>query len=330
MTARWPLDVYEMQHVTDEIKEGRLPDYARLAEAYDRGKLDAASMRELPYFLAEAGKPGAAVQAVHDFIHRFGDTQPRLRRLVAECLLRQDKPDLDDVIANYRASIRADTPLVEKLDTYARLIRLNGVERGLPGKAVEAEAEVETAIKSVSLDEEARSAYRRCVIAAGDVQLSQDRRDQALAHYNRAELVLGRYVPAQVRSARIGAFPNSIREYLGAGNTRAALELVDRWEDTFPTDKPQGQTFFWRGKALARGGQAGDAVRPLERAVRLSVGAAFESEARWLLAQSLEKLGKKTEARAELIKLVGTGIDDAYARMARERLRALGSQTTVR
>jgi hypothetical protein len=43
-TARWPLDVYEMQHVTDEIKEGRLADYAKQVRQYNRDKLDAMAL----------------------------------------------------------------------------------------------------------------------------------------------------------------------------------------------------------------------------------------------------------------------------------------------
>ena len=72
----------------------------------------------------------------------------------------------------------------------------------------------------------------------------------------------------------------------------AARDLGDRWEETFPTEKPKGQTFFWRGKILALRGQPRDAARFLARSVGLAPGAPFEAEARWLLAQSLEQLGK--------------------------------------
>jgi tetratricopeptide (TPR) repeat protein len=137
--------------------------------------------------------------------------------------------------------------------------------------------------------------------------------------YARAEK-LGQFIPEQVRAARVGAYPNSLTEYLSAGNYGAALDLVDRWEETFPADKVKGQTFYWRGKILALRGQPQDAERYLDRAVRLTVGAAFETEARWYLAQTLEQLGRKDDARKELAKLVASGINDEYSKRAKEKI----------
>jgi Flp pilus assembly protein TadD len=71
---------------------------------------------------------------------------------------------------------------------------------------------------------------------------------------------------------------------------------------------------------LLRRGQAQDAERYLGRAVRLTVGADFETEARWLLAEALERLGRKDDARRELTKLVATGLSDAFTRKAKQRL----------
>jgi tetratricopeptide (TPR) repeat protein len=170
------------------------------------------------------------------------------------------------------------------------------------------------------VDEAARLAYRHAVIAAGDVQLWHARPEAARTLYQRAEVLSGHFIPPQVRAARIGAYPNAIRDFQAAGNLDAALDVVKRWEETFPTEKVHGQTFFWRGKLLAAQGQHKDAARHLARAIGLATGAAFESEARWLLAQSLEKLGRIDEARKELAKLVASGIDDSFARMAREQL----------
>ena len=39
-TARWPLQIFEIEHVTDLFREGRPPDYAKLAKTYDRAKLE--------------------------------------------------------------------------------------------------------------------------------------------------------------------------------------------------------------------------------------------------------------------------------------------------
>jgi tetratricopeptide (TPR) repeat protein len=151
--------------------------------------------------------------------------------------------------------------------------------------------------------------------------LWQGKREGARDLYSKAERLSRNPIPSQVRAARIGAYPNSLREYVGGGNYGAALDLVDRWEQTFPTEKIKGHTFFWRGKILLLRGQPRDAERYLDMAVRLTVGADFETEERWLLVQTLEQLGRKDEARKELAKLVATGLDDDFTRRAKEMLK---------
>jgi PKD repeat protein len=323
LTARWPLVVYEIEHITDQFKEGRPKDYARFARSYDRNKLDAASLAELAYLFAEAEEPAEAVEVGKLFVQRFGSAKPdlvsKVRRLMADCALRLGQGSVDEAIANYRASITKDMPAAEKLDVLARLVRLLGIERNLPDKAAPVIAQIEETFRGAKLDEETQAAYRRAVIASGDVLLWQGKVSGAQEFYHRAE-TLGAFIPSQVRDARVGSYPNAVREFIEAGNLGAALDLVDRWEETFPTEKPKGQTFFWRGKVLALRGQPRDAARYLARSVGLAPGAPFEAEARWLLAQSLEQLGKKDEARKELAKLVAIGGTDDFTRKAREKL----------
>src|SRR5260370_1152988 len=86
-----------------------------------------------------------------------------------------------------------------------------------------------------------RKAFRRALIAMGDVRLWQGKLDEARETYGRAEK-LGDFIPAQVRAARLGAYPDSVQEYLDSGNTGAALDLVDKWDEKFPTDKPSGHS----------------------------------------------------------------------------------------
>jgi tetratricopeptide (TPR) repeat protein len=321
--GRWPLEVFEIEQVTDEFKEGRPKEYAGLAKQYDRGKLDAVALKELAYLFAESDDLVAAMEAGKEFVQRFGPGQPpqlpHVRRLMADCVLRLGKDNVDEAIANYRASIAKDTPPAEKLDVLARLIRLLGIERNLPDKAGEVVAQVEETVRTAKLDEETRAAYRRAVIASGDVLLWQGKVEGATQLYRRAE-ALRDFIPSQVHAARAGSYPNALRDLLAGGNYGAALDLLDRWEETFPTDKPQGQTLFWRGKVCALRGQPRDAARLLARAVGLAPGASFEPEARWLLAESLEQLGRGTDARKELARLVALGGTDEFTKQAWAKL----------
>ncbi len=320
----WPLLIFEIEHVTDQFKEGRPKDYAKVARAYDRSKLDAPSLQELAYLFAESEEPAEAVEVGKLFGQRFPDAKApqaaRMRRLMADCALRLGKGSIDEAIANYQASLVKDTPPAEKIDILTRLIRLIGIERNLPDKAGPLLEEVEKTVKTARLDDQTQAAFRRAVIAAGDVALWQGKLDGARELYSKAEKLSQYPIPEQVRAARVGAYPNSLREYVGAGNYGAALDLVDRWEETFPTDKVKGHTLYWRGKVLFLRGQPQDAERFLDRAVRLTVGAGFESEARWLLAETLDTLGRKDEARKELAKLVASGLSDDFVRRARDKL----------
>ncbi len=325
LNANWPLLVFEIEHVTDQFKEGRPKDYARLVKSYDRTKLSASALKELAYLLAESEDAAGALGVGNEYIARFGDKGDplqvaRVRRLMADCAIRLGQGSLDEAIKNYQASLVKEVPAKEKIEVLGRLIRLVGIDRNQPERVSAIVKQVEMIAATEKLDEVGRKFQRKALNAAGDVWVWNNKREQAQKLYAQVEKLLPRAIPSQVRAARIGAYPNSLREYIAAGNYGAALDLVDQWDDLFPTDKLNGHTFYWRGKVLALRGQPREAVRYLDRAVRIAAGAGFETEARWLLAEGLEQIGKKDESRRELAKLLATGLSDEYTKKAREKL----------
>ncbi|MDA1053996.1 MAG: PKD domain-containing protein [Planctomycetota bacterium] len=326
-SSSWPLEIYEIQHVTDDIKQGRPPEYAEIAAKYDPATLDAANLKELAHLYAEGDRPQDALRVGQIFVDRFSDTNPemlpRVRRLMALCALATGDEGVDGAIANFQASITEATPPVEKIDSLAQLILLLGIERKQPDKTMGLLAQVEETTKNSVVDDEVKAAYRRAINAAGDVLLWNGNRAEARDFYKRVEVIRGKFIPEQVRSARVGAYPRAIREYLAAGDYDAALDIVDQWEDQFATEKVKGHTFFWRGTILAERHLYRDAARYLARSLGLATGAGFETEARWRLAESLEKLDKKKESEAELAKLVATGLNDEFVEAARQKLEAL-------
>jgi tetratricopeptide (TPR) repeat protein len=321
--VQWPLVVYPVQHVTEQIREGNAADYLKIVASYDRARLDAPSLKELAHLTAENGDAKRALEIGSEFVARFPG-EPELlagvRRLMADCALVLGEGKLDEAIANYLASLTDATPPAERFDVLGRLVKLLGIDRDMPDKAAEVFAQAEAAAKKTRLDEAALAAYRRAIIAAGDVALWHAHADAARTHYRKAEALAGRPIASQVRSAQLGAYPNLIREFVETGDYGAALDVVDRWENQFPTEKLVGQTFFWRGKLLALRGRHQEAARHLARAVGLAVGAAFESEARWLLSRSLIDLGRADDARRELAKLVAAGFGDEFAERAKKEL----------
>ena len=326
-SASWSLLIYELQHVTGEIKQGRPPEYAEIAAAYDTAKLDADNLLELVRLFSESDRPADTIRAGRSFVERFGQSGsaslPDVHRLIAFSALKTGEQGVDDAIRSFEASITDETSAAAKIDSYAQLIRLLGIEKSEPEKALALLPVVEQTARESSVDEEVKAAYRRAVNASGDTALWNGRRAQARDYYRRVEALRGKYIPLQVRAARIGAYPTSLREHLADGNFGAALNLVNEWEDTFATDKVNGHTFFWRGSILALRKQHREAARYLARAIALAIGAPFETEARWRLAVALEGIGKTKESQAELARLVATGLADDFTDRARRKLKAL-------
>lgn len=331
-TSSWPLNVYEIQHVTHQVKQGRLLEYAEVVVNYDHHQLDVASLRELIFLMMETDLPHEALRIGELFVNRFGQSHPQwesgVRRMMALSALKIGEEGVDDAIANFRASIDDQTPAVERIDSIAQLIVLLGIERNQPELADDFIKQVQQAAKESEKNDEIRAAYRRAINAAGDVALWQGKPREARDFYRRVEVLRGHQIPEQVRAARVGAFPQALREYLDQGNYDAALDIVNQWEDKFATEKIKGHTFFWRGTILSEREQHREAARLLAQSIGLALGASFESEARWRLALCLERLGKSKESQAELAKLVKTGLNDSYVELAREKLKELGESGT--
>ena len=323
------VEVFEVQHVAGDIRQGRYPEYVKLTAGYDLAKLDAASLGELVHLHGEGGDSKRAVEVGRNWVNRFGKIRPKrapaIRRVLALASLSSGEEGIDEAIANFQASITDKTPAAESLDSLARLIRLLGIRRNEPDKSPELLKRVhDVAVNAkppLTQDAKAKTSYRRAINAAGDVALWHGKKAESLEFYRRVEALLGRVVPRSVRSARVGSFPNSIREYLQENNYGAAIETVDRWEDQFATEKVKGHTFFWRGLALSLRGQHREASEFLDLALTLGTGALWENQARWRLSVALEATGRSKRARTELAKLASTGIRDRWTVMAREKLK---------
>src|SRR5439155_16184938 len=142
--------VYEIQHVTDDIGQGRPADYAKLAATYDSEKFDAMHLRELAHVLSDGERFGDAIRIARRWLEKFQADFPKevpaAQRLLALNLLRTDA-GLDTAIAALEASLTDDSPLAERLDSLAHVIRLLGSELEQPDRAQQAFARVEQLTK---------------------------------------------------------------------------------------------------------------------------------------------------------------------------------------
>lgn len=325
--ATWPLHVYDIQHVTEEIAEASPAELARLARDYDLSALDDLHLRELAHLLAEAGLWQEAQQACAVWLGRDAQRSPQwtagMYRLAAECLLELGTGDAQAVVWDYLATLTPETPLAECCEAYARLLRLVGLGQDAAQQAAALAEDLVNRVRQQGLDEDSRVPYSRALAAMGDVCLWQGEVDEARRWYQEAEGAWGKPLPPQVRRARLGAFPDSVADYVSRGELGAAIDLLNKWEERFATERLHGQTFFWRGKIASLRGQYPKAVRSLTLAVRLGQGASFESEARWLLGEAYFQLGETTRAREQFARLLAEGFTDAFAAQARQRLAEL-------
>src|SRR5438132_1916200 len=102
IATTWKLDVYEIENVTDQFKEGRSIDYAKITRTYDRSKLAAPALKELAHLLAEAEDPAGVLQVGKEFVARFANQSemlPRVRRLMADCALQLGQGSIDEAIS---------------------------------------------------------------------------------------------------------------------------------------------------------------------------------------------------------------------------------------
>ncbi|NQU09936.1 PKD domain-containing protein [bacterium] len=324
-TARWPLEVYEIQQVNDQQPAGNLADYLTLVRGDNRARLDADSLKEFGFLLAEAGAPRVALAAARDFLARFPGASPvtraHVRRLEADCAAQLGEGSAGDAIAAYEAVLKLEPAPDRQLEALAGLIRLLGVDRGaLDQLEPLVERAEQIARGAPARDEPLVTAYRAALIAAGDGHLWRGKREDALAYYRRAEVNAVHPIPHQVRAARVGAYPNAVREYLVTQQFDAAAALVDRWETDFPLERASGETLFWRGNLLTARGDAGAAARHFRKSLELAPGVWYETAARWRLALALEQSGQEKEARHELARLAASGLNDVFVQRAREKL----------
>jgi tetratricopeptide (TPR) repeat protein len=322
--TRWPLLVYEIQQVTDQMPAGRIGDYAALARTYDPSGLDTGSLEELVFVLSDGGFPAEAMAAGREFLDRCPAAAPETRagvlRRMADSARRLGPPGFAEAATNYQDAIRIDPRPSAKLECLAALIAVVGVEQRQPEKTGDLLRQAEDIAREAAKTPETLAGWRRVLIAAGDAALWNHQRGPAAELYRRAEVVSSPVIPPSVRAARLGAYPDTVRDYLKASDFRAALETLDTWEEVFPEERAVGHSLFWRGKTFWLQGKPQEASRFLSLSAELASGGDFETECRWLLGQTLDKLGRPEEAKRVYEALAACGMQDRFVEQARGKI----------
>ena len=257
------------------------------------------------------------------FYKRFGDEKPstlaKVSRLLAECALPPGKEGVDTAVKNFQASITEDTPPAEKLDVLAKLILLLGRESNMPIGRWPFSSTPKRPTKTVKT-------------------MRIRRRPSARRHRRRRRTPLERQARCRPRSVcpRPDARPrgnpptNSFRSHRQLSSRDSRIHRHGQQRRRARRRRPLGRDvsnrktkrpdLLLRGKLLELRGRPLDAARHLEIALRLSPGAPYESEARWLRALALEQNGRAEDAKKELARIVKSGVDDDFRKKAIEKL----------
>ncbi len=325
----WPLAVFPIEHLAEGFKEGRRSDYAPIVSRYDRAKFGAATLAELVRFFDEMAMRTGATAAARDVLSRAGAADED--RLDAHLVLA----GVGDIRSAWRAVPGAKagehleaalglakTP-AKTLRVMARLIRHVGVDASDVEEAEKLYARAETLVKRQALGGQAKRAFRDASIAIGDAHLAAGRLDRAAQDYRTAEALAEPILPQTVRVSKIGAYPERLSQLIDAGKLDGARAVIEEWYEQLPSDLLRGEALFWIGKVESlRGGHKG-AIRPLRLAIELGQGAAFEAEARWLLAEAHRHSGDREAQRAELVALLRSGLAGPWRDKADAALKVL-------
>ena len=220
-----------------------------------------------------------------------------------------------------RAALDVSKEPVTTIQIMARLIRHLGVDR-LDVQAAEREyLRADTLAKRNILRGRLKQAFRDATIAIGDAHLRAGQVEKAIEDYQVAEALAEPVIPQQVRSAKIGAYPEHIEQLIRDGSVNDMMEVVQEWYDRLPADMPRGEILFWMGKGESLQGNHAAAIRPLRVSLDRGQGAPFEAEARWLLAEAYRQTGDKESQRNALEMLVRSGLTGMWRTKAIEKLK---------
>ena len=120
--------------------------------------------------------------------------------------------------------------------------------------------------------------------------------------------------------AKLGSYPYAVDDLIGRREYEYALLLLDQWEDEFPVQKLDGNSFFLRGKILYLQKPDELALHFLDLAERIDPKAAHVPDALWLHAECLKDLGRFDQALACYARIRSDFTTSDYFARAAERI----------
>ncbi|MCX5659116.1 MAG: PKD domain-containing protein [Planctomycetota bacterium] len=334
----WPQVVYLIDVVAGQFRNGSIATCASLAATYDRAKLDTAALTELARLQALAGQREPASLSAQAALARkdlsvvdTGDMHVLIASVSALGLSgmsgsSRDAAQAAKVAQHLQAALAAETDPVKRLQIATRAIRAMGIDQADIATASALYEQAVIDVKKAGMTSDVKAAFRDTTIAIGDAHLFAKDLRKANEDYRTAEALAPTPIPQQVRTSKIGAYPEAIEQQLLARRYDQAMMIAREWQDELPSDQIRGAVLFYVGKLERLQGRPAAAVRPLQLAIELAQGAEFEAEARWTLAESYKDLLDFEAQRRALNGLVRSGMKSSFRDDAINALKEMGKK----
>ena len=331
----WRIDAFLIDHVAGNFASGSSAVYAPIVKMYDRATLATPALVGSARFFDEVNDRESARDAAKMAVARndiASDDLADMHLLVATSSalgksgvsgFSKDPAAARAIVEHLRGAMNAEKDPVKRVQIAERFIRAMGIDQSDITTADEIYKQAEKDAKAEGMSRKMRQAFRNATIARGDAYLFARNLDKANSDYRLAEALSDYPIPPQVRASKIGAFPETIEQLLARGRVDDASRVVAKWQDELPSDQIRGAPLFYIGKLERLEGRPAAAIRPLQLAVELAMGAEFEAEARFTLAESYRDLKDNEGYRRTLTSLVKSGLPGEYREKAIAALKAL-------
>jgi tetratricopeptide (TPR) repeat protein len=330
-TRTWPVTVFPIEHLEPPYQQGKPREYLQPLVDRHTDSASADDLLELAWFHREYGDAARAAATAITAAHRAAADHPRrveMHLLAAGDVgaagsVWREAPDAearDQAQQQLEAALKLEPDARTHWTLLERLIRIHGIARGSTTDAARHFEMARALVKTHGLAGRHQESYRACAVAMGDVHLVAGDMHEAAGQYRLAEGLNQPVVPANVRAARVGAFPETLVQAFADRRWSAAEAALDEWQDRFPADMVSGAPLFYRGKLAMLRKQPTSAVGALRIAASAGRGSEFEAEAKYLLAQAYRQTGDDEAYRRTLRELVAAGLGGTWRERAQHEL----------
>ncbi|MCD4825589.1 MAG: PKD domain-containing protein [Phycisphaerae bacterium] len=280
-------------------KLDRVADHAKIVAGYDLARLSSANLREAVLLFRRAKDSANMRKACGRFMDKKTAADSEIRQVLpiyVEALLKAKRPQKAVEVLTQAAGM-TKTPAI-KADMLVRAANVQLDDLNDPAAARKTFTDVIDKYASQTTD----PVIRRARIGLGDVWRAMGKYAKAAAAYKLAGITDKR--AKKFRPIVKGDFARKAEDYLRRKDYPAALEALDKWEETFPLDRLEGYSTLLRVEYLYARRQYSPAARQAQRLVKVNPGSNYAPELLMHAARAYTKLRQGDKAIKTLKRII--------------------------